>query len=165
MEKLINNVLLTTEFTDEDIQYSIKRHKEIFDSEFGFSEMFNKYVEKSITDFAHDFDSKKDFMLVAKVDGRFAGTITLIGEEDGKGRLRYFFVEPFTRGHGVGKLVFTTAMSMAKDMGYSHLYFSTYNVLKVARTMYRQLGFEITQTIPDEDVASGVIEEFWAKDI
>ena len=29
MEKLINNVLLTTDFTDEDIQYSIKRHKEI----------------------------------------------------------------------------------------------------------------------------------------
>ena len=56
-------------------------------------------------------------------------------------------------------------MSMAKDMGYSHLYFSTYNVLKVARTMYRQLGFEITQTIPDEEVAPGVIEEFWAKDI
>ena len=57
-------------------------------------------------------------MLIAKIDGKFGGTITFIGEENGIGRLRFFFVEPFTRGKGVGRLVFTTAMSMAKEMGY-----------------------------------------------
>ena len=90
---------------------------------------------------------------------------TFMGEENGIGRLRFFFVEPFTRGKGVGRLVFTTAMSMAKDMGYNHLYFSTYNVLNAARTMYRSLGFVITKETPEEEVAPGVIEEIWEKDI
>ena len=165
MVKEVNGVTLTTEFTHEDIEYSMKRHIEIFDGEYGFSEYFNKYATGKIAEFEHIYNPEKDFMLIAKVDGKFAGTITLIGEEDGNARLRYFFVEPFTRGKGVGKLTFTTAMELAKEMGYTHLYFTTYNVLKVARTMYRQLGFEITETVPDENVAPGVIEEYWAKDI
>lgn len=59
---------------------------------------------------------------------------------------------PFTRGRGVGKLIFTTAMKKAKEMGYNHLYFSTYSVLKVARTMYRELGFTVTDSYDDEEV-------------
>ncbi len=165
MVKEVNGVKFTTEFTHRDIEYSIKRHIEIFDNEYGFSEYFNKYATGKIAEFEKNYNPEKDFMLISKVEEKFAGTITLIGEENGNARLRYFFVEPFTRGKGIGKLLFITAMELAKEMGYNHLYFTTYNVLKIARTMYHQLGFEITQTIPDENVAPGVIEEYWAKDI
>jgi GNAT superfamily N-acetyltransferase len=89
----------------------------------------------------------------------------VLGEENGVGRLRFFFVEPFTRGKGVGRLVFTTAMDMAKEMGYNHLYFSTYNVLKPARNMYRSLGFVITKETPEDEVLPGAVEEIWEKDI
>ena len=53
----------------------------------------------------------------------------------------------------------------AKEMGYNHLYFSTYSVLKVARTMYRELGFTVTDSYDDEEVGNGVKEEIWEKDI
>lgn len=167
MEKEINGVLLTTEFTQEDIEYSKKRHIEIFDGEYGFSEYFNKYATGAIDKFPKTYNSEKDFMLIAKVDGKFGGTVTLIGqgEEEGVARLRFFFVEPFTRGKGVGKLLFTTAISMAKEMGYKHLYFSTYNLLKPARNMYRQLGFVITKETPEDEVVQGAVEEIWEKDI
>ncbi len=167
MEKEINGVLLTTTFTQEDIEYSKKRHIEIFDGEYNFSEHFNKYALGAIDDFAKSYNPEKDFMLIAKVDGKFGGTITLIteGEKEGTGRLRFFFVEPFTRGKGVGKLLFTTAMDMAKEMGCNHLYFSTMNVLEPARNMYRKLGFTITEETPDELTAPGVVEEIWEKDI
>ena len=105
MEKMVNDVLLTTVFTQEDIEYSKKRHVEIFDSEYNFSEFFNKYATQAIDNFPKTYNLEKDFMLIAKVDGKFGGTITLIGEEDGNARLRFFFVEPFTRGKGVGKLI------------------------------------------------------------
>ncbi len=165
MEKIVNNVFLTTKFTQEDIEYSKKRHVEIFDGEYGFSEFFNKYATQAIDNFPKTYNPEKDFMLIAKVDGKFGGTITFMGEGDGVGRLRFFFVEPFTRGKGVGRLVFTTAMNMAKEMGYNHIYFSTYNVLNAARTMYRSLGFQITKETPEDAVASGVVEEIWEKDI
>ena len=161
----IEGITLTTDFTQEDIDYSIKRHAEIFDGEYGFKPFFNDMVAKLIGDFPSIYKEGRDFMLVAHADGKFAGTIPLLGEETGRARLRYFFVEPFTRGRGVGKLIFTTAMKKAKEMGYNHLYFSTYSVLKVARTMYRELGFTVTDSYDDEEVGNGVKEEIWEKDI
>ena len=44
MEKIVNGILLTTDFSMEDIEYSKKRHVEIFDGEYGFSEYFNRYA-------------------------------------------------------------------------------------------------------------------------
>ncbi|MBQ3587892.1 MAG: GNAT family N-acetyltransferase [Oscillospiraceae bacterium] len=167
MEKMVNDILLTTEFTQEDIEYSKKRHVEIFDGEYGFSEYFNRYATGAIDKFPQTYNPEKDFMLIAKVDGKFGGTVTLIGEgeEEGIARLRFFFVEPFTRGKGVGKLLFTTAMSMAKEMGYRHLYFSTYNVLEPARNMYRNLGYVITKETPEDEVLPGAVEEIWEIDL
>jgi len=165
MEKIVNGILLTTEFTQEDIEYSKKRHVEIFDGEYGFSEYFNRYATGAIDKFPQEYNREKDFMLIAKVDDKFGGTVTLIGEENGNARLRFFFVEPFTRVKGVGRLLFTTAMEMAKEMGYTHLYFSTYNLLKPARNMYRSLGFVITKETPEYEVIEGAVEEIWEKDI
>ncbi|MEG1782804.1 MAG: GNAT family N-acetyltransferase [Oscillospiraceae bacterium] len=158
-------VTLTTDFTQADIEHSIKKHIEIFDKEYGFLQPFNDGVTQLIGDFGKTYNPQKDFMLISRVDGESAGTITAIGKENGRVQLRFFFVEPLARGLGIGKLLFTTAMEKSKEMGYTHAFFSTYNVLKVARTMYRQLGFVITETEPDEEVAPGVIEEIWEKDL
>ena len=165
MTKEINGVVLTTDFTHEDIEASIENHIKIFTEEFGFTDNFKKIVNDTLPAFEKNYNPENEFMLVAKVDGKFAGTITFIGEENGVGRLRYFFINPEVRGKGVGKLTFTQAMELAKEWGYKHLYFSTFSVLKVARTMYHQLGFEITSSEPADFVAPGVIEEIWEKDI
>ena len=92
MEKIVNDILLTTTFTQEDIEYSKKRHVEIFGSEYGFSQFFNKYATAAIDAFPKTYNEEKDFMLIAKVDGKFGGTITFMGEENGVGRLRFFFL-------------------------------------------------------------------------
>ncbi len=158
-------LILTTDFTKEDVDYCTKRHLEIYSEEFGLSQVFFDNVVSLIDEFYREYDSEKDFMLVARDNGRFAGTITMIGEEDGNARLRFFFVEPFTRGKGVGKLLFTTAMQLSKDMGYTHAYFSTFNVNKIARTMYRKLGFKMTGEESAEEFGHGLIEENWEKDL
>ena len=56
-------------------------------------------------------------MLIAKLNGKFAGTITAIGRENGNVQLRFFFVEPIARGLGLGKLLFTIVMKKSKEMG------------------------------------------------
>lgn len=165
MDKSVDNITLTYDFTREDIEYSVKRHIEIFDGEYGFTPVFNEAVSEMIRNFGKNYNPDTQFMLIAKAGDKFAGTITILCEGEGKARLRYFFVEPFTRGRGVGRLLFTTAMAKAKAEGCNHAYFSTYNVLKRARTMYRDLGFEITSTHQREEIGAGVVEEFWEKDL
>lgn len=77
----IEGITLTTDFTQEDIDYSIKRHAEIFDGEYGFKPFFNDMVAKLIGDFPSIYKEGRDFMLVAHADGKFAGTITLLGRK------------------------------------------------------------------------------------
>ncbi len=165
IETNIENLILTTDFTDEDIAYCLQRHKEIYTQEFGLNASFEDNLDELLTDFRDRFDPEKDFMLIAKDSDRFAGTISMIGEDDGKARLRFFFVEPFTRGKGVGKLLFTTAMKLSKQMGYTKAYFSTFNFLKIARTMYRNLGFYVKGEQSADEFGVGVIEEIWEKEL
>lgn len=165
MEKLVNDILLTTEFTDEDIEYSVKRHGEIFNSEFGFSKESHGPVAGMIREFGATWNPEKDFMLVARKNGNFIGTITFMGGENGNGRLRFLFVEPSERGFGTGKLIVTTALQWAKDWGYTHLHLSTFDVLKTARAMYTKLGFVKTSEEPADYVVPGIVEEIWEIDI
>ena len=161
MEKIINNVLLTTDFTAEDIEISIKRQREIFGGEFGFLDSAHPYAEKAIREFAENWNKEKDFMLVARHNGRFAGTITFMGEENGTGRLRFLILEPHLRGQGIGKAIVTTALEWAKAMGYNHIWLSTHSVLETARKMYRKLGFIKISEEPADEVVPNAMEEVW----
>ncbi|MBQ8603336.1 MAG: GNAT family N-acetyltransferase [Oscillospiraceae bacterium] len=165
MEKSVNGVLLTTEFTMEDVETSIRRQREIFGGEFGFLDSSHPYAEKAIREFVKTWQAEKDFMLVAKAGDRFVGTITFMGEENGVGRLRFLIVEPDMRGKGLGKAIVTTALEWAKDMGYSHIYLSTHSILNTARRMYSKLGFVKTGEESAEEVCPGAMEEVWEIDV
>lgn len=165
MEKFVNNILITTEFMPEDIEISIRRQREIFGGEFGFLDSSHPYAEKAIRQFAATWNKEKDFMLVAKDNGRFVGTITFMGDENNVGRLRFLILEPELRGRGIGKAIVNTALELAKDMGYNHVWLSTHSVLKTAINMYASLGFIKTSETSAEDVCPGAMEEVWEKDI
>lgn len=165
MEKIIDGVLFTTDFTQEDVETSIKRQREIFGGEFGFLDSSHRYAEKTIREFAKTWNKEKDFLLIAKKDGRFIGTITFMGEENNVGRLRFLILEPDMRGKGIGKAIVTTALEWAKSLGYSHIYLSTHSVLKTARGMYAKLGFVKTSEESAEEVCPGAMEEVWEIDI
>ena len=60
MEIKVNDIVLTTDFTRADVDYSIKRHTEIFSEEFGFTDAFNEMVKKIISDFPAEYNAEKD---------------------------------------------------------------------------------------------------------
>lgn len=165
MEKTVNDILLTTDFTAEDIELSIKRQREIFGGEFGFLDSSHPYAEKAIREFAVNWDKQKDFMLIAKENSKFAGTITFMGEENGVGHLRFLILEPHLRGKGIGKAIVTTALEWAKEMGYNHIWLSTHSVLETARHMYTKLGFVKVSEEPADEVVPNAMEEVWEIDI
>ena len=165
MNKVINGILITDKFTKEDIEYSVRRPGEIFNQEYGFSQESGRPVAQRIRDFGANCNPEKEFMLVAKQNDSFVGTVTFMGEDNHIGRLRYVFVDPHIRGCGVGSALIETARSMAKNMGYNHLYLSTFDVLTSARRMYSRLGFVKTGQEPADYVMPGLIEEIWEKDI
>lgn len=153
------------EFSLSNVEYSIESHKRIFANEFHFNQVFFDNVTALIGEFGKSFDEKTQFMLVAYVDGEKAGSICGIGKENGAIQLRFFFLDSNTRGMGLGKKLFVRAMECCKEMGYSHIFFYTFNKLEIARTMYKKLGFVMTGCHDEEEIASGAKEEMWERDI
>lgn len=165
MEKMYQDVLLTTEFTPEDIESSIRQQREIFGGEFGFLDSSHAYPEKIIRNFAETWNPENDFMLAAKKDGRLVGTITFMGEERPSGRLRFLIVAPDCRGIGLGKEIVQTALDWAKELGYTHIWLTTHNILTTARAMYVSMGFRKTDECPADEVKPGIREETYVIDL
>ena len=158
MEQYYRDILLTTEFTPEDVETAIRRQREIFGQEFGFLDSSHPYAERAQRDFAANWREGKDFLLIARKDGKFAGTITLMGETDDVARLRFLIVENELRGMGLGKAIVTTALEWAKEMGYTHVWLTTHSVLTTALKMYQSLGFVKTAEESAEEVCPGATE-------
>lgn len=166
MEKhLENGIVFTDRFTQRDIETSLERQKDIFGGEFGFLDSAHDFARQAVREFCRAFRRDRDFMLVAKKDGKFIGTITLMGEEDGRARLRFLILEPDMRGVGLGKKILSTAMEWAKDMGYTHIWLTTHSVLERAVNMYKSMGFEKTGEVPADDVCPGATEITFERDI
>ena len=165
MEKMYKGILLTTDFTLDEVETAIVRQREIFGGEFNFLDTSHQYAEKAQRDFIKNYDPSKQFLLITRNNGKFAGTITFMGEDDGVGRLRFLIVEPEVRGIGLGKEIVSTALEWAKEMGYSHIYLTTHSVLEVARKMYASLGFVKVSEEPADEVCVGAMEERWDIDI
>ncbi|MCR5373505.1 MAG: GNAT family N-acetyltransferase [Solobacterium sp.] len=165
MEKIYKGILLTTDFTEEDIETSIRKQREIFGGEFGFLDSSHAYPAMVIREFAKTWRPEKDFMLAAKKDNELVGTITLMGEDDRVARLRFLIVDPAYRGIGLGKEIVLTALEWAKEMGYTHVYLTTHSILETARAMYTSMGFRKTGEGPADEVKPGILEETYEIDL
>ncbi|MBR2727576.1 MAG: GNAT family N-acetyltransferase [Solobacterium sp.] len=162
----MDDVELTTDFTMDDIAHVIRRQMEIFKDEFGFTDEENDPVEDLIRDCAVNLKPESEFFLIPKRDGTPIGSVLFLGEGNGKGRLRFVYMETAERGKGIGKRMITEAMKKAKEAGYTHLWLSTYNILTVARNMYASLGFRKTGEAPADWITSQqIIEEIWEADL
>lgn len=165
MKEIINGrqVEIKNDFSEESLKFVIDGHLHIFDKEYHFKDIFFKNAVIKIGDFGKNYNAVKDFMLVAYVDGERMGSISGVGNENGDIHLRFFFLHEDARGMKLGKKLFTAAMDKCKEMGCSRIWFTTFNKLEVARSMYAKLGFTVTGYEKKEDIGDGVIEETWEK--
>ena len=163
---MMDDVELTTDFTMDDIAHVIRRQMEIFKDEFGFTDEENDPVEDLIRDCAVDLKPESEFFLIPKRNGTPIGSVLFLGEGNGKGRLRFVYMETAERGKGIGKRMIAEAMKKAKEAGYTHLWLSTYNILTVARNMYASLGFRKSGEAPADWITSQqIMEEIWEADL
>lgn len=67
-----------------------------------------------------------------------------LGKDDTEAELKRLFVREGYRGQGLGKKIFLTAMSAAKDMGYLAVVLETLPIMQAAQSLYKEYGFKPT---------------------
>lgn len=153
-------------YEERDISYVIDRQLSLYESERQFTtEIWKKYLTQGVISLIENFNPDKDCMLILECDGNASGCIAITHTEESVAQLRYFFLEPELRGLGAGKNLLDTALNFCREKKYSHVILWTVSAQESARKLYKNAGFNITETSKNESWGSLVLEEKWDLDL
>ncbi|MDQ0187767.1 helix-turn-helix domain-containing GNAT family N-acetyltransferase [Cytobacillus sp. FSL W7-1323] len=150
-----SEISIRDEYTEEDKETIIERQRAFYSETFGFDETFSDYLH-------HSFEGKIKKIWIAEDNGKFAGCVGLVEDNETTALLRWFIVDPSIRGKGIGTKLVQTLLKYCKEQQYERVYLWTVSSLPVARRLYAKFGFKITKT-KEEQLLWGqrIVEERW----
>lgn len=148
-------ISIRDKYTNEDIELIIEKQRAFYSENYGFDETFLDYLHDS-------FDGKIKKIWIAEDNGKFAGCVGLVEENDMTAMLRWFIVEPSIRGKGVGTQLVQTLINYCKEQQYRRVFLWTVSSLPEARRLYAKFGFKVSET-KEEQLLWGqrIVEERW----
>jgi GNAT superfamily N-acetyltransferase len=100
---------------------------------------------------------------IATLDGRRAGGVLCVHQDDRVAKLRTLLVEPEARGHGIGARLVDAVIEHARQSGYAELVLWTNDILTAARRIYERAGFALTSEAPHHAFGHDLVEQTWAR--
>jgi len=91
--------------------------------------------------------------VVARLDGRAVGCGALKRPHAGTGEIKRLWIDPSTRGLGVGRKLLTALEDMARDMGLSRIRLDSNRALVEAIALYRKCGYAEVGRFNDDPYA------------
>lgn len=153
-------------YEEKDIDYIVKRHTDLYATEYGFSPRFTEYVKTYVEKFHAHHDENRENIWIAEKEGNPVGVIAVVKNEEDTAQLRWFLIEPDLRGKGLGRKLMKTALGFCREKGYKHIFLLTVDILETARRMYAKYGFTLTETSENHEWADFVVkEERWDMDL
>ncbi len=128
-----------------DIGWIIHRHGVLYAAEYGWDQSFEGLVAEIAGTFIRTFDPKLEHCWVAEGEGELVGSIFLVRKSARVAQLRLLYVEPSTRGLGIGRRLVDECIAFAKAKGYRTMTLWTNDVLVSARKIYQAAGFQLVK--------------------
>lgn len=88
-------------------------------------------------------------LLLARLDGRPAGTIALKGHDAETAEIKRLYVSPDCRSHDVGHRLVSTVIAEARASGYKRLVLDSHVSMTSAHRIYERAGFRRVD-VPDD---------------
>ncbi|MET3665616.1 helix-turn-helix domain-containing GNAT family N-acetyltransferase [Caulobacter sp. 1776] len=149
-----------------DLGWIIHRQAVLYAEEYGWNQDYEVLVARILADFAQAFDPAREAAWIAEIDGRVVGSIFLVrGDAPDVGKLRLLYVEPETRGSGVGAMLVRACIARAREVGYARLNLWTNSVLSAARRIYEREGFVLIEESPHHSFGQDLIGQTWSLDL
>ncbi len=138
----MNNIQIRT-ITKEDNNALAKIIRATL-AEFGANKPGTVYFDETTDHLFELFEKKGSIYYVADQQGTIiggAGIYPSKGLQDGTCELVKMYLEPHSRGLGLGKLLIDKCLDFAKTSGYQQVYIETMPELRKAVTVYEKFGF------------------------
>jgi len=144
-----------------DLGWVVQRHGELYAAEYEWNEEFESLVAGIVAAFAAEHDPRRERAWIAELDGARAGSVFLVRQSDQVAKLRLLLVEPWARGHGLGRLLVQACIDFAREAGYRRLTLWTNSVLDAARHIYQQAGFRQVGSERHRSFGHDLVAETW----
>ena len=143
-----------------DYGWVVHRHGALYAQEYGWDETFEALVAEIVAGFARSHDPQHEACWIADQDGVVGSVFLVRGDED-TAKLRLLYVEPSTRGLGIGRTLVETCIAFARNAGYRRVTLWTNDVLVAARRIYQSVGFRLIESEPHHSFGHDLIGEQW----
>ena len=146
-----------------DLGWIIHRQTVLYAEEYGWNNEYEALIARILADFVNSFDPDHEAAWIAELDGRIVGSVFLVrGDQPEVGKLRLLYVEPETRGSGIGSMLVETCIERARAVGYERLVLWTNSVLTSARRIYERAGFTLIEESPHHSFGQDLIGQVWS---
>jgi DNA-binding MarR family transcriptional regulator/predicted N-acetyltransferase YhbS len=149
-----------------DLGWVVERHGARYAAEYGWGVDFEAVAARIVADFAERGDAKNEAAWIAELDGERVGCVFCTASgTPGTAQLRLLLVEPQARGAGVGTRLVDECLRFARRSGYGRIMLWTNDVLFAARRIYQRAGFQLDRREPHTKFGSGLVGEYWSRDL
>jgi GNAT superfamily N-acetyltransferase len=119
-----------------------------------------------LAEFVAHFDVEREQAWIAEHDGNVAGSIFLMrGNDAASAKLRLLYVEPVSRGLGIGAALVASCVARARSIGYRRLTLWTNDVLIAARRLYVSAGFHLIAEQKHRSFGHDLVGQSWQLDL
>jgi GNAT superfamily N-acetyltransferase len=144
-----------------DLGWVVARHGTVYHESYGWDASFEALVAGVVGRFAEGHDPKRERGWIAVVDGRPAGSIFCVADDEETARLRLLLVEPWARGLGIGGALVGECVEFARAAGYVRMVLWTDDFLTSARRLYAAAGFRLVSSKTEVAFGAESIAEDW----
>jgi DNA-binding MarR family transcriptional regulator/GNAT superfamily N-acetyltransferase len=146
-----------------DLGLIVSRQAILYAREYGWNQEYEALISHIVGDFVQNFDRKRERCWVAEQDGEVVGSVFLLRHPERKGvaKLRLLYVEPATRGLGIGRRLVSECTSFARQAGYRTITLWTNSVLTSARRIYEAEGYRLVHEEPHRSFGHDLVSQTW----